>query len=54
MKARVCPQCGAILKEDAWETLNETADGGFIIDVYPAFICSNKQCEFVERIGEYP
>lgn len=46
-----CPKCSAKLIEDAWESLQETDDGGVVLDAYSAYVC---KCGFVKRIEDFP
>jgi hypothetical protein len=45
-----CDHCGAVLIDDAWETVDFLEDGSFILDSFAAYVCSNK-CGFYVRIG---
>lgn len=53
MKTKDCPRCGSTVIEDAWETLEETEDGGVILDGFPAYVCGRK-CGYVKRIEDIP
>ncbi|MEC1894865.1 MAG: PD-(D/E)XK nuclease family protein [Bacillota bacterium] len=53
MKTKECPRCGSALIEDAWESLEETEDGGVILDGFPAYVCRGK-CGYVKRIEDIP
>lgn len=48
-----CPRCGANLVEDAWETLQENEDGGYIINSFPAILCENK-CGYMKEVEMVP
>jgi PD-(D/E)XK nuclease superfamily len=52
-KRKDCPQCGAELLEDAWENVQETEDGGVMVDSYAAYVCREK-CGFVKRMEDLP
>jgi hypothetical protein len=49
MNSLVCPNCGAELIEDAWESVVEKENGRIVVDAYPAFVC-REQCGYVKRI----
>ncbi|MDR7000992.1 hypothetical protein [Neobacillus niacini] len=53
MNTSLCPRCGSELLEDAWESLRETEDGGFIMDAYPAYVCK-KKCGYMKQIDTIP
>jgi len=53
VKSFVCPRCGADLVEDVWEELQETEDGGFVIDAYPVYVCQDK-CGYMKRAEDTP
>ncbi|MBP0725157.1 PD-(D/E)XK nuclease family protein [Bacillus sp. RG28] len=53
MNSLICPRCGAVLLEDAWESLQEKEDGGFLVDAYPAYVCRAK-CGYMKMIEPIP
>jgi hypothetical protein len=53
MKANSCPQCNGKLVESIWEHLEETKDGGVIMDASPVYRCQ-ENCGFMKRIEPIP
>jgi len=43
-----CPLCGSALIDDYWDIMEDTKDGGFILDVFEAWVCERK-CGFYIR-----
>jgi hypothetical protein len=43
-----CPLCGSALIEDYWDIVEETKDGGFLLDAFEAWVCKRK-CGFYVR-----
>jgi RNase P subunit RPR2 len=50
-KGSYCENCGSILIDDAWETVNFHEDGSMTLDSFAAHVCSN-QCGFYIRIQQ--
>ncbi|MUK87681.1 hypothetical protein GMD78_04605 [Ornithinibacillus sp. L9] len=48
-----CPNCGAELFEDFEERMEQTNDGGVMMDTYPAYVCADS-CGFSIRIDSLP
>jgi hypothetical protein len=42
------PLCGSALIDDCWDIMEDTKDGGFILDVFEAWVCERK-CGFYIR-----
>lgn len=50
-KFKKCPDCSANLIDDYWDTVEETDNGNFILDVFEAWVCENR-CGFYVRKGK--
>lgn len=48
MKAPICPNCRADLMDDYWDTVEELANGDYLVDAFEAWVCKNR-CGYYER-----
>lgn len=46
-----CPDCDLILIDDYWDIVEESPDGGFILDAFEAWVCPNR-CGYYEKKHE--
>jgi len=45
-----CPTCDLILIEDYWDTVEESEDGGFILDAFEAWVCPYRCGYYIKRL----
>lgn len=51
MRTELCPKCGCMMIEDAFEEIIELRDGSIQIEtIYPAWVC-NDFCGYYKKIG---
>jgi len=54
MTKDLCPRCGARLIESEWERVQETCDGGIMLDVHPVYKCTQQDCGYMMRYELVP
>ncbi|WP_251548873.1 PD-(D/E)XK nuclease family protein [Neobacillus muris] len=53
MEPMTCPNCGAGLIEDVWESIQDQEDDGVILDALPVYVCGQK-CGYMRQVEVIP